>query len=174
MTLTRPGKEPRAPLPKKAVKFVDFKKKYNLPDWMHGQSHLRWKEPIEKGVSWEVIRKIINAEEKDCYTCFRKDLIANGLKADCGHCYPVSQVGSNNKLSWDRRLIHLQCSYCNGAGQGEQGIFEERIKNEYGESFLLEARQRRFKSDPIRDWKTFLEELWTVYNGLKKKESVIS
>lgn len=143
--------------------FASIARRYDLPKHLDSKKHLRWATPLEKGLCWELVKKLVRKREKDCYTCHRKDL--EGENAHAGHCYPVAQVGSNNTLSWDLRLIHLQCGYCNGTGQGEQGLYEERIKKDYGEAFLQEARQRRYKSDPIKNWKLKLEELEGLLNG---------
>lgn len=117
-----------------------------------------------------MVKKIVRLTEKDCYTCPAKSL--ETMNAQAGHCYPVAQVGSNNTLSWDLRLIHLQCGHCNGAGQGEQGLYEERIKAEYGEAFLMESRQRRHKSDPIKNWVLKLEELCSLHEKLSTAHSL--
>lgn len=176
LTTRTPLKATRKPATKRKGKkpttesFASLARSYELPGWITGKKHLRWSSPVEKGIAWEVVKKIVRLQERDCYTCWRKNLVEAGLKADSGHCYPVGQVGSNNALSWDLRLIHLQCSYCNGVGEGEQGLYEERVRREYGEQFLLEARQRRYKSDPVKDWKAKLDELWTIYQGLRETE----
>ena len=107
---------------------------------------MRWKG--KKAKAWEAVRAYVKAKEKDCYTCQRKDL--KGGDAQAGHFLPVGLVGSNNKLSWDERQIHLQCSRCNGAGQGEQVVYRAHLRREYGDKVVRELEARKY--DPIKDW----------------------
>lgn len=156
----------RSPKIARSATFASIAREYDLPSYITSKKHLRWSTPIEKGIAWEIVKKIVRKKETDCYTCGRKDL--EGQNASTGHCYPVAQTGSNNALSWDLRLIHLQCGYCNGPGQGEQGLYEERIRKEYGDAFLQEARQRRYKVDPIKNWDAKVEELKNILQSLDK------
>lgn len=116
---------------------------------------MRYKGIKEK--CWQKVREIVKKRETDCYTCGAKNL--EGKNAQAGHCFPVSHVGSNNTLSWDLRQIHLQCSRCNGAGQGMQKEFLEHLTRDYGHSVVEELLQRRYKVDPVKDWGALLENL---------------
>jgi hypothetical protein len=107
----------------------------------------------EKGKAWERMRKIIHAEEKDCYTCPKKNLVSEGWKADCGHYKPVAIVGSNNTRSWDRRFIHLQCTYCNGPGQGMAIEYRKHLVKDYGEEVVTEFDSNYKKVSPVKNWK---------------------
>lgn len=109
----------------------------------------------EKGKAWEAIKKYVRAKEKDCYTCTAKNL--SGINAQAGHFLPVAIVGSNNTLSWDERQIHLQCSRCNGVGQGQQVAYRLKLVAEFGESIVQELEKRRWKVDPIKNWKEIIE-----------------
>lgn len=109
---------------------------------------MRWKK--DKGRAWEAVRAYVKAKEKHCYTCPAKNL--EGQNAQAGHFLPVGLVGSNNKLSWDERQIHLQCGRCNGVGQGEQALFRVHLVRDYGEATVLELEARRYKVDAIKDW----------------------
>ena len=109
---------------------------------------MRYKGP--KGKAWEAVKLYVRSKEKDCYTCGAKNLAAKNAQA--GHYLPVALVGSNNTLSWDERQIHLQCGYCNGAGQGQQVLYRRRLATDYGEEMVQEFEKRRWKVDPIKDW----------------------
>lgn len=111
----------------------------------------------KKEKCWQVIRQICKARSKDCYTCPAKDL--EGINAQAGHCWPVGWVGSNNTLSWDFRQIRLQCSYCNGAGQGMQAEFKRHLEADLGVQEVLELQSRTRKSDPVRNWDVLFESL---------------
>ena len=112
-----------------------------------------------KGKAWEAVRFYIYENEKDCYTCPRKDLEANGLKREAGHYRPVGVVGSNNTRSWDRRFIHLQCATCNGVAQGEQVKYRAHLVEDYGEEVvaefdrLVDAKQ----VSPVKDWQAIID-----------------
>lgn len=112
----------------------------------------RWKG--EKGNAWNRMRKIIHSQETDCYTCPKNNLIENGWKADCGHYKPVAIVGSNNTRSWDRKFIHLQCSWCNGAGQGMAVEYRRHLVLDYGEKIVKDFDDNYRKVSPIKNWKT--------------------
>ncbi len=113
----------------------------------------RYKTPIEKGIAWEAVRQRLHKEEKDCYTCNKTNLIENGWKADCGHYKPVAIVGSNNVRSWQRKFIHLQCSYCNGAGQGMAVEYRLHLVRDYGE-------------EVVADFDTNYRKVWKVTNWI--------
>lgn len=116
-----------------------------------------------KGKAWEAVRRYIKKRDKNCYTCEKKNLIINGYKADCGHYLPIAIVGSNNRLSWDERQIHLQCGRCNGAGQGEQSSYRRHLVRDYGEKVVAELEARRYKIDPIKDWQTVIDHYNALY-----------
>ena len=118
----------------------------------------------EKGHAWEAVKKYIRAKEKDCYTCPSKRL--EGINAQAGHYLPVGLVGSNNTLSWDERQIHLQCSRCNGVGQGQAVAYRNRLIRDYGKKVVEELEARRWKVDPIKDWQEIIDH----YDHLTKYE----
>lgn len=116
-----------------------------------------------KGKAWEQVRIYVKTKEKDCYTCGSKNLY--GINAQAGHYLPVGIVGSNNALSWDERQIHLQCSRCNGVGQGQQVAYRLHLVQDYGESCIAELDRRRWKIDPIKNWQTIIDH----YTDLTQK-----
>ena len=103
-----------------------------------------------KGRAWESVKRSVRRREKDCYTCPSKDLVS--YNAQAGHYLPVALVGSNNKLSWDERQIHLQCGSCNGAGQGMAVPYRAHLVKDYGEKLVKEFEARRYRVDPVKDW----------------------
>lgn len=107
----------------------------------------------EKGKAWESVKRAMRRLYKDCYTCPAKDL--QGKNAHAGHYRPVAIVGSNNNLAWDEWYIKLQCGRCNGAGQGEQVRFREKLVQEHGEAVVAEfdAAVAARKVNPVKDWK---------------------
>lgn len=119
---------------------------------------MRWKGI--KGKAWEAVRTYIKANEKDCYTCGARDLVA--ANAQAGHYLLVGLVGSNNTLSWDERQIHLQCGRCNGVGQGMQVPYRVHLIKDYGEKAVKEIETRRWKVDPVKDW----QEIINHFNAL--------
>lgn len=110
-----------------------------------------------KGKCWNEIKRICRTRFKDCYTCPSKDLV--GQNAQAGHFLPVALVGSNNTLSWDLVQIRLQCGRCNGAGQGMQVVFREKLVLELGEEAVREIEKRRWKVDPVKNFNELLAEL---------------
>lgn len=111
-----------------------------------------------KGKAWEAVKRSVRRRETDCYTCGKTELLANGLKADAGHYLPVGYVGSNNKLSWNPKLIHLQCARCNGPGQGMQKEYREHLLRDYDEEDIVALESRRYLTDPIKDWQAVIDE----------------
>lgn len=115
-----------------------------------------------KGKAWIAVKASVRRREKDCYSCGAKNLQKQNAQA--GHYRPVAIVGSNNTRSWDERFIHLQCSRCNGAGQGEQVKYREHLVRDYGERLikeydrLVDAKQ----VSPVTDWGEVIER----YNAL--------
>lgn len=122
----------------------------------------RWKG--EKAKAWQAVRAYVKAKERDCYTCSARNL--TGINAQAGHCWPVGHVGSNNRLSWDERQIHLQCSRCNGAGQGEQSAYKIRLIRDYGEQAVKDLEARRWKVDPIKSWQEVIEHYQNLLANL--------
>lgn len=130
---------------------------------------MRWKG--EKAKAWEAVRNYVKAKEKDCYTCEAKRL--TGQNAQAGHYLPIGHVGSNNTLSWDERGIHLQCSRCNGVGQGEQVSFREHLVRDYGEAVVQSLEARRWKIDPIKDWVKVREHYESLLKQLPVDNGVV-
>lgn len=108
-----------------------------------------------KNKAWESVKRSVRRREKDCYTCPNKNLIS--YNAQAGHFLPVALVGSNNTLSWDERVIHLQCSHCNGAGQGMQVAYRAHLVKDYGEKAVQEFEKRRYKVDPVKNWQEVID-----------------
>ena len=113
-----------------------------------------------KGKAWESVKASVRRRERDCYTCPAKKL--EGINAQAGHFLPVAIVGSNNVLSWDSRQIHMQCSRCNGVGQGQQVAYRAHLVRDYGEEVVKELEERRWKVDPIKNW----QEVIDTFNAL--------
>lgn len=109
-----------------------------------------------KAKAWDAVKARIRHEEKDCYTCNAKDL--QGQNAQAGHYKPVAIVGSNNTRSWDRRFIHLQCSRCNGAGQGMAVEYRRHLVRDYGEKVVAEFDLHYKRVSPVKNWLEIIEK----------------
>lgn len=134
----------------------------NLGPNPSSEAKMRYKG--KKGKAWEKVRLYVKAKEKDCYTCGAKALM--GINAQSGHYLPVGLVGSNNVLSWDARQIHLQCSRCNGVGQGQAVAYRARLIKDYGEKVVKELEARRWKVDKVKDWDAIIEYYEKLFEGL--------
>ena len=118
-----------------------------------------------KGRAWETIKQIVRIKGKGkCYTCPRSNL--EGINAQSGHCWPVAIVGSNNTLSWDLRQIKLQCSRCNGPGQGMQAIFKANLVRELGAKEIKDLEARVYKVDKVKNWDVLYYEIQSVLHDL--------
>ena len=78
-------------------------------------------------------------------------------KADAGHYKPVALVGSNNKLSWDEHFIHLQCSRCNGSGQGMAIEYRSHLVRDYGEDLVAKFDATYRQTNPVKNWRAIIE-----------------
>ena len=105
-----------------------------------------------KNKVWEEVKKSIRRREKDCYTCPNTDL--EGKNAQAGHYRPTAIVGANNTRNWLPQVIHLQCSRCNGPGQGEQVVYRKHLVEDYGEEWVAQydAEFASKKPSPVTDW----------------------
>ena len=110
-----------------------------------------------KGKAWDAVKRWCRRTYKDCYTCPAKNLV--GINAQSGHYQPVGLVGSNNVKAWDNRFIRLQCSYCNGVGQGRQAVFREKLVLEHGEAVVAQYDKEveAHKVDPVKDWQAIID-----------------
>lgn len=104
----------------------------------------------EKGKAWEAVKQYVRHHEKHCYTCPAKNLV--GINAQAGHYKAVAIVGSNNTRSWDKRFIHLQCSRCNGAGQGMATEYRKHLVAQYGDEVVAEFDDNYRKVSPVKSW----------------------
>ncbi len=77
--------------------------------------------------------------------------------AQAGHYKPVALVGSNNVLSWDSRFIHLQCSHCNGPGQGMSREYEAHLRVDYGAATVHWFESNYRKTNPVKDWQAIID-----------------
>jgi hypothetical protein len=109
-----------------------------------------------KGKAWKAVKRWSRRKYKNCYTCPARDLVS--FNAQAGHCWPVAIVGSNNTLSWDEKQIRLQCSHCNGPGQGMQEVFIAKLTQELGAEAVRKLRARVYKVDPVKDWNAIKEK----------------
>lgn len=117
---------------------------------------MRWKG--DKAKAWEEVKAWTRRTWKDCYTCGRKDL--EGINAQAGHYQTVAVVGSNNALAWNPDFIRLQCSYCNGVGQGQQVLFRAHLVREHGEEKVAKYDKEVYGkvSRPIKDWQAIINQ----------------
>jgi hypothetical protein len=115
---------------------------------------MRWKGL--KGKAWEAAKAHTRYYEKHCYTCPKTNLIANGYKADTGHYKLVAIVGSNNIWSWDKRFLHLQCSHCNGPGQGTAHEFAAHLVKGYGAAGVADFEANYRKVSPVKNWQAVI------------------
>lgn len=110
-----------------------------------------------KGKAWEAVRSYVKGRETDCYTCGKKNL--SGADAQCGHYRTVAEVGSNNERCWMKEIIHLQCSYCNGARGGAQAKYRARLVKDYGEEWVdkydKDVDSKKYAA--IKDWKRIID-----------------
>ena len=110
-----------------------------------------------KGKVWEIVRSYIKKREKNCYTCGKMNL--EGIDAQCGHYRTVAEVGSNNTRCWDKKVIHLQCSYCNGPRAGAQAKYRARLVQDYGKKWVDEYDREvdAKKYSAIKNWQTIID-----------------
>ena len=123
---------------------------------------MRWKG--DKGKAWQAVRNYVKAKETSCYTCQRQNL--QGINAQAGHYKPVAIVGSNNHYSWREEFIHLQCSYCNGPGQGMAVEFRKRLVQDFGERLVKEFDTGYRKVRPIKDWGAIIKHYEQLLEGV--------
>lgn len=110
----------------------------------------------DKGKLWKIVSEYVRKRDGNkCVTCNRDK--ADGWVMNAGHYQPMGYVGSNNTLSWDEFNIHCQCARCNGPGLGEQELMANYIERKYGKKKLEELKSRRYKVDPVKDWKALIE-----------------
>lgn len=112
-----------------------------------------------KAKTWEAVKRANRRREDRCYTCGKRNIV--GIDSQSGHYRTVAIVGSNCTRCWDERFVHLQCSRCNGAGQGEQAKYKSHLIADYGEDVVAEydrAVDAREVS-PIKNWQLIIE-MW--------------
>ena len=111
-----------------------------------------------KGKVWERVKAWCRRNYKDCYTCPNKNL--EGTNCQTGHYQPVALVGSNNKKAWDKRFIRMQCSRCNGAGQGMQNEFRRNLVKEHGEKVVaqFDKEVKAKKVDKVENWQAVMDD----------------
>lgn len=73
---------------------------------------------------------------KVCYTCGKP-----AERLQCGHYIPRQYLATR----WSTFNCRPQCWGCNGYGKGQTLIFEEKLKDEYGNDFveLMKASRHR-------------------------------
>lgn len=113
-----------------------------------------------KNKAWESVKRSVRRREKHCYTCTAKNLTS--YNAQAGHYKPVALVGSNNKLSWEPRFIHMQCGSCNGPGQGMAREYERRLRKDYGDDVVDWFEKNYRKINPVKNW----EEVINTFDSL--------
>lgn len=123
----------------------------------------------EQGKLWKIVSDYIR--ERDNWTCFTCGRQGEGSAIHAGHFIPSGVSGKNNTLNWDERNIHAQCFHCNVnlGGWGEK--YTEMMELKYGKDVVECLRKRRFKVDPVKDWKSLTEEYKEKLEALSEPQN---
>ena len=77
-----------------------------------------------------------------CFTC-RKSVPASALT--CGHWWSRD----HKAIRWEFWNTRAQCLTCQGARNGERKLFEDRLREEFGDDQVERMKLRRFET---RHW----------------------
>ncbi len=69
-----------------------------------------------------------------CCTC---EKILPWIRMDAGH-FIGRGLGGGSGVYFDERNIHAQCKQCNGFMQGNGQVYQEFIRNKYGDKVIIE------------------------------------
>lgn len=160
--------------PRKALKRSGFARKTTVPlkKRTTGQKTTKKrkvKSPLKKLKEqlWQLCREItIKRDGSDCYTCPSKAL--EGSNRQLGHF--ISSSICSTELRYDLNNLRIQCYSCNINKSGNWLAFENRLKQEHGEDFVIFLKvlnektkglmyREAFYTDKIAEYKAILESL---------------
>ena len=88
---------------------------------------------IEKRLD-DIVRKILRLKYNSCYTC------GSNHNLQVGHLFKRRHRGTR----WELLVLRLQCEKCNCYNNGEDELYEEKLKKEIG---VKQFDEMKFKSN---------------------------
>ncbi len=126
---------------------------YGLPE-NYQKSHLRYKNPIEKGVYWYWLSLYIRTRDLQkygtCISCGKQVFSISDLQA--GHYAPAGNCGF--ALLFDESNINAECGRCNGLDEGHLIGYERGFVERYGQATMDALKQRYFNKHMhlMKEW----------------------
>lgn len=140
---------------KKKQSKKDFLSSWLLPEKFQW-SHLRYKNPPEKGVYWYYISLFVRERDVKkygkCISCGKPITVDT---CDAGHFIPASSCGRD--LLFDLLNVNAECGRCNAFDEGHLFGYERGLAARYGKEAPLLLKDKYFlykqRKEPIKDWK---------------------
>ena len=135
---------------------ADFLRSWGLPYPSFQYSHLRYKNPPEKGVYWYFFSFFIrNRDVKKygvCISCGRSITVDT---CDAGHFMPAADCGRD--LLFDPINVNAECSRCNAWDSTHLLGYAEGLDKRHGKGTAQTLRDRRneykARTEVVKDWK---------------------
>lgn len=149
-------KVPRTKVKKKTKKesFAAIMRRYGLPSFFSSPKHLRYRNPIEKGIYWYHFSLSVRRRDVEkwgtCISCGRPITVDT---AQAGHFMPAGNCGRD--LLFDPRNVNAECYPCNGFDEAHLVGYARNLDLRYGAGTAQELWDRRevYKaSQPPKDW----------------------
>lgn len=138
---------------------ADFLRSWGLPYPSFQYSHLRYKNPPEKGVYWYYLSRYIRQRDVEAYgTCISCGKPITVDTSDAGHFMPAGGCGRD--LLFDLRNVNAECFHCNAWDSTHLLGYADNLDKRYGAGTALSLRKRRDEYanrdkslPPLKDWK---------------------
>lgn len=134
---------------KKKQTFVELRELYGLPSSIFGPTHLRYRQPVERGILWYWFSKFIRLRDKDlpCISC------GEYKEHQAGHFIPTGSC-SWDGLVFSELNVSGECANCNNRDKRKlrYGInLNER--HGYDAKGELEEAYAEYKGSGGKNWK---------------------
>lgn len=150
-------------MPKKQSK-ADILRSWGLPYPSFQWHHLRYKDPVEKGVYWFYFSRYVrNRDVTEFGTCISCGKPIEVDTCQAGHFLPASSCGRD--LLFDERNVNAECARCNGFDEGHLFGYERNLAARYGQEAVDDLKRRyheyRDSKAPLKDHKAdfYIEKL---------------
>lgn len=123
-------------------------------DVIHSKKHLRYRNPVEKGIYWYWVSQYVRKRDAKLYgTCISCGKPATWQALQAGHFMPAGSCGFS--LLFDLRNLNGECGGCNGFDTTHLLKYAENLDKRYGSGTSLGLRTRYDKRNTIltKEWK---------------------
>lgn len=146
-------------------------RRWQIPDTIR---RLRYKQPLEKGIYWYWLSRVIRQRDLDLYSaCISCGKLVESIdELDCGHYAAAGNCGP--RLLFEPYNLNAECKRCNAWDEGHLIGYRKGLVHRYGTGVvhIVEELYERDKHYPYKEkpvpasfYETRIQQLIEAYNS---------